>query len=72
MKKTMAAAEAKTHFLSLLDQVEQSRQEIIITKRGRAVARLVPLAHPPKKKPLHQRIRIVGDIVSPVDTGWNE
>jgi prevent-host-death family protein len=57
MKKTMAAAEAKTHLLSLLDQVEQSRQEIIITKRGRAVARLVPL---------------VGDIVSPVDTGWNE
>lgn len=72
MKKSMAAAEAKTQFLSLLDQVEQSRQEIVITKRGRPVARLVPLAPKPKKKPLHQRIRIVGDIVSPVDTGWNE
>lgn len=71
MKKTIPAATAKAQLLALLDTVERTRQEVIITKRGRAVARLVPLERP-KKKPLHLRARIVGDIVSPIDTGWNE
>lgn len=73
MKKTIPAAMAKEQLLALLDTVERTRQDIVITKRGRPVARLSPLAAAPrKKKPLHQRIRIVGDIVSPIDTGWNE
>jgi prevent-host-death family protein len=35
--------EAKTRLGTLLDWVEQG-QEVVITRRGRAVARLVPLA----------------------------
>ena len=34
----------KAKCLHLLDEVRQNRKEIVITKRGRAVARLVPVA----------------------------
>jgi prevent-host-death family protein len=39
--KTVGAFEAKTHFSALLDKVEKGEQ-IIITKHGRIVAKLVP------------------------------
>jgi prevent-host-death family protein len=38
---TIGAFEAKTHFSSLLAQVEQGEQ-VIITKHGHPVAKLVP------------------------------
>lgn len=41
--KTIGAFEAKTHLSSLLDEVEAG-EEVIITKRGRPVARLCSIA----------------------------
>ena len=43
--KTLGSFEAKTRLSSLLDEVERG-QEIVITKRGRPVARLVPIERP--------------------------
>lgn len=40
---TVGAFEAKTHLSQLLERVEQG-EEITITRRGRAVARLVPMS----------------------------
>lgn len=40
--QTMAAFEAKTHFSRLLMQVEDG-EEIIITKHGHAVAKIIPV-----------------------------
>lgn len=42
MKKTVGAFEAKTHFSRLLDEVEKG-EEIVITRRGKEVARLAPM-----------------------------
>jgi prevent-host-death family protein len=42
MDKTVGAFEAKTHFSQLLERTERG-EEIVITKRGRAVARLIPI-----------------------------
>ena len=39
--RTLSLAEAKTHLSSVLDQV-QAGEEIIITRRGKRVARVVP------------------------------
>lgn len=39
--QTVGAFEAKTHFSALLDKVEKGEQ-IVITKHGRMVAKLVP------------------------------
>ena len=40
--QTIGAFQAKTHFSSILDQVEKG-VSVIITKHGRPVARLVPV-----------------------------
>ena len=42
MKQQIPAGVFKTHCLRLLEEVRRQRKEIIITKRGQAVARLVP------------------------------
>lgn len=39
---TLDACEAKTHFSALLERVAQG-EEIVITRHGRPVARLVPV-----------------------------
>lgn len=39
--RTVQASEAKTHLLQLLDEVERGAT-LIITRHGRAIARLVP------------------------------
>jgi prevent-host-death family protein len=55
-KKTVGAYEVKTHLSSLLKEVAAGR-EIIITKRERPVARLVPMDSPFPKKEIFDRIR---------------
>jgi prevent-host-death family protein len=45
---TIAAGEFKAKCLALLDEVQQTQKEYVITKRGKPVARLVP-AEPRKK-----------------------
>lgn len=42
--KTYGAFEAKTHFSQLLSLVEKSGEEILIRKRGKDVAVIVPYA----------------------------
>jgi len=42
-KTSIGAYEAKTHLSDLLDRVEQG-EELVITRRGRPVARLIPAA----------------------------
>ena len=65
--KTIAAGEFKARCLTLMDDVQRTREPIIITKRGKAVAKLVP-AESQKREfigRLKGVIRIVGDIESP-------
>lgn len=42
--RTVGIFEAKTHLSNLLDQVENGEQ-IVITKHGRPIAKLVPIAN---------------------------
>ena len=55
--KTVGAYEAKTHLASLLKQVARGK-EVVITKRERPVARLVPVDSPRlKREDVFRRIR---------------
>ncbi len=47
--KTIGAFEAKTHFARLLERVAKGEQ-IVITKHGTPVARLVPFAKPDRAR----------------------
>ncbi len=71
--KTIPAGQFKAHCLSLIDQVSRTHQVIIITKRGKPVARLVPLE---EEKPrslfgcFAGHVQEEGDIVSPTGEEW--
>ena len=57
--KEISASEAKNRFGTLLDWVEQGEQ-VVITRRGKAVARLVPAgrrADPGEARAATRRIR---------------
>ena len=66
--KIMAAGEFKAHCLQVMEQVRKTRIPIVITKRGKAVAKLIPPDEPasPIFDSLNGKIEIVGDIVSPI------
>jgi len=66
--KRIAAGEFKAHCLSLMDDVQRTRQTVVITKRGKPVAKLVPVQATKDDfiGRLKGKIRIVGDIESPV------
>ncbi len=63
----------KAKCLSLMDQVQLRREEIIITKRGKPVAKLVPVDEKPS--PVFGRMKgtvvFMGDIVSPTGEKWD-
>lgn len=63
------ATEFKAKCLELMDRVAKQRESFVITKRGRPVARLVPVERE-LKEPLFGRLRgmaeEIGDITSPV------
>ncbi|HEY3910261.1 MAG TPA: type II toxin-antitoxin system prevent-host-death family antitoxin [Stellaceae bacterium] len=44
MAREVQASDAKTHLSRLLDEVERG-ETIIVTRHGRAIARIVPEAH---------------------------
>jgi prevent-host-death family protein len=40
--KTMAISEFKTHALKIIDQLSKNHETIIVTKRGKPLAKLLP------------------------------
>jgi prevent-host-death family protein len=40
--KTMAAGAFKIHCLAVMDEVQAKRETVVITKRGKPVAKLIP------------------------------
>jgi prevent-host-death family protein len=72
MTQTIAAGEFKAKCLALLDEVQRQRKEILITKRGKPVAKVVPIDERPASfiGSMKGTMEIVGDIVSPIDVHW--
>lgn len=70
--RTIKASEFKAKCLQLMDEVAESGEPLVITKNGRPVAQLGPA--PSRRKTLaglHKgQIRIVGDIIEPLDVEW--
>jgi antitoxin (DNA-binding transcriptional repressor) of toxin-antitoxin stability system len=66
--KKMAAGVFKSKCLAVMDEVQAKREAVIITKRGKPVAKLVPVDAEPNEifRFLAGKIEIVGDVVSPI------
>ena len=63
---SVGAAEFKARCLEMLDRVREEGVEFIVTKRGKPVARVVPVGAPRTtlRGAYHDRLRITGDIVT--------
>ena len=73
MGKTVGAAEAKAHLLRLLEEVDRTREAVTITKRGKPLARLVPVdqaEQPPIFGFLKGSVTVHGDLDEPINPDW--
>ena len=66
--RKMAASDFKARCLKVMDEVQIRREGVLITKKGRPVARIVPAEKPRKNifGCLKGIVQIAGDIEAPV------
>lgn len=67
--KTMPAGQFKARCLKVMDEVSSTREPVVITKKGRPVAKLGPVE--PSSEEFLGRLsgvmKIVGDITKPIE-----
>jgi prevent-host-death family protein len=66
--RQIGAGEFKARCLALLDEVAATGEEIVVTKRGEPVAKVVPFK---ETSPLEGSVVHEDDIVSPLDESWS-
>jgi len=71
MATTIPAGEFKAKCLKLLDEVAEKREPLVITKHGKPVAQIVPIAAEGDfVGSMRGTGEILGDIISPLDIEW--
>ena len=65
--RTMPAGKFKAQCLAVMDEVQKKRQAVVITKRGKPVAKLVPVDNAGDEifGFFQGKGKITGDVVSP-------
>jgi prevent-host-death family protein len=70
----ITAANFRTNCFKILDEVSQKHKEVIITKRGKPIARLVHYKENDKSDPLLGALlavgSTVGDLTEPFEEEW--
>ena len=71
--KTVKASEFKAKCLSLMDEVAENAEAIIITKNGKPVSKLVPYYQKPETLfGLHHSIvKSHDDLIAPIADSWD-
>lgn len=70
-RRTISAAEFKARCLALLDEVSATKETVVVTKRGKPVAKVVAVEEEAEPRPLRGSVRYRGDIVAPIDEPWD-
>jgi prevent-host-death family protein len=68
---TIPAGQFKARCLAILDEVRDSRRAVLVTKRGKPVARVVPVEDASAQASLRGSVVYEGDIVSPLGDDWS-
>jgi antitoxin (DNA-binding transcriptional repressor) of toxin-antitoxin stability system len=75
MKEYIAIGKFKTHCYKLLDQSQKENKQITITRKGKAIAQIVPLRENIKKPSIFGMMKniasINSDLLDPIDVKWN-
>ena len=65
--ETLSVSKFKATCLAVLEEVNRKKKRIIITKRGRPIAEVIPLETTREAQaPLKETVTFLGDIVNPV------
>jgi prevent-host-death family protein len=64
--ESLSVSEFKAKCLSVLQDVQKQKKRIIITKRGKPIAEVIPYKSEEKEIPLEDTVVYMGDIISPV------
>ena len=67
-QKSVPAGEFKARCLALLDEVAETGKPLVVTKRGKPVARVVAVETPPG---LLHSVKKEKDLVSPIEEKWD-
>jgi len=68
-ERSIAAGEFKAKCLELLDRVARDGDAIVVTKRGRPVAKVVPVEDHARRS-LRGSVRYLSDVVAPTGDDW--
>jgi prevent-host-death family protein len=68
-RRTMSAAVFKAQCLAVLDRVAQRGEVMVVTKRGKPVAQVVPIKKG-ARRPTAGSVKYHGDIVAPIGVKW--
>ena len=71
MTESVKASEFKAKCLAMLDEVAASGQEITVTKRGKPVAKLVPVEEPMSLKGSVTFLVSDEELIAPLDEEWD-
>ena len=68
--RSIPASTFKAKCLALLDRVAETGEPLVVTKRGRPVARVVPMPSA-QSGSLRGSVTVRGDIVAPILDSWD-
>jgi prevent-host-death family protein len=71
MARTISASEFKARCLAILDDVAGSGEEVIVTKRGRPVARVSAAVEPPSLLGSVTYHVTDEELIAPIDVEWD-
>lgn len=66
-RHTVTANRFQAECSALLEEVARGKAEVVVTRRGVPLAKLVPVAH---RRPVKSMARVVGDLLAPLDGEW--
>ncbi len=64
--ETLSVSKFKATCLTVLEDVKNQKKRVLITKRGKPIAEIIPVIHEKEEIPLKDTITFLGDILSPV------
>jgi len=73
MSEYIQAGKFKARCLKLMDKVHRTKRRIIITKRNKPIAQLVPIEEESSTLfgKMKGTVHIIGDIMAPIDEAWD-
>jgi prevent-host-death family protein len=74
MAEYIQAGKFKAKCLKLMDKVQKTKKRIIITKRNKPIAQLIPVSEKKNQSLfgiMKGTIHLLGDIMSPINEAWD-